>query len=255
VAFPINLPQDFRLSYEVPFGTVEMGKDELDFSLLPPKVRGSFNSRYDGGDWPLPYREAINWIDASSDRYQKFGCLAASNCTVHYFADQTENPVGYPVLQHVLISTRRSHAWDPIYYFTQAGNHSMRTALYPHRGGWRERYRDGIAFNYPLIAFMASGDVASGNPGTAWGEFLRLEPENLIMTALKKSEDDNSLALRFYEAEGRFTHAHVRLAQPILKAWRTNLIEEEPQPIAVNSQGGLDVQIQPWEIVTLRLAV
>ena len=40
VAFPINLTQDFRLSHEVPFGTVEMGKDELDFSLLPPRTLG-----------------------------------------------------------------------------------------------------------------------------------------------------------------------------------------------------------------------
>ena len=37
VAFPINL-DSARTSYEVPFGTVEMGKDELDFSLLPSAV-------------------------------------------------------------------------------------------------------------------------------------------------------------------------------------------------------------------------
>ena len=36
VVFPINL-DDARLSYEVPFGTVEIGKDELDFSLLPAR--------------------------------------------------------------------------------------------------------------------------------------------------------------------------------------------------------------------------
>ena len=75
------------------------------------------------------------------------------------------------------------------------------------------------------------------------------------MTALKKSEDDDSLALRFYEAEGRFTRAHVRLAKPIRQAWMTNLIEEEPRPLAVSAQGALELDIKPWEIVTLRLAV
>jgi alpha-mannosidase len=255
VAFPINLPQDFRLSYEVPFGTVEMGKDEIDFSLLPPRVHCQFSSRVYGGDSPLPFREAINWIDASSDLFQKFGCLAASNCTVHLFADQTDNPVAYPVLQHVLLSTRKSQAWDPVYWFTQEGDHSFRMALYPHSGGWRERYREGIAFNFPLLAFVASGSEGAGKSLPSSGEFLRLEPGNLIMTTLKKSEDDDSLALRFYEAEGQFTHARVRLAQPIRKAWLTNLIEEEPQPVAANSQGVLELDIKPWEIVTLKLAV
>ena len=36
VVFPINL-DDARLSYEVPFGTVEIGKDELDFSPAPSR--------------------------------------------------------------------------------------------------------------------------------------------------------------------------------------------------------------------------
>ena len=255
VAFPINLPQDFRLSYEVPFGTVEMGKDEVDFSLLPPRVGCLFNPAIDGGDRFLPFREAINWIDASSERFQKFGCLAASDCSVHLFADQTDRPVGYPVLQHVLISTRMSLAWDPAYYFTQAGNHHFRTALYPHRGGWRARYRDGIAFNYPLAAFLGTGPVAADKARPDSEDFLRLEPDNLIMTAFKKSEDDGSLALRLYEAEGQFTRARVRLAQPIRKAWLTNLIEEESKTLAVDSQGALEFDIKPWEITTLRLAV
>ena len=230
-------------------------EDELDFSLFPPGVPGSFVPGIDGGDPALPYREAINWIDASSDRFQKFGCLAASDCTVHLFADQTDDPVAYPVLQHVLLSTRKSLAWNPDYWFTQEGNHSFRMALYPHGGGWRERYREGIAFNFPLLAFMASGGVGVGKSLPPTGEFLRLEPSNLIMTALKKSEDDDSLALRFYEAEGEFTCARVRLAQPIRKAWLTNLIEEAPQPVRVNPQGVVELDIKAWEIVTLKLLI
>ena len=254
VAFPINLPKDFRTSYEVPFGTVEMGKDEIDFSLLPGKTDSQFFAEVYGGEKPLPFREAINWIDASSELYQKFGCLAASDCTVHLFEDQTDNLVAYPVLQHVLLSTRRSQAWNPDYWFTQAGNHNYRMALYPHSGGWRNRYRDGIAFNYPLLAFVAPGNVSGSLPAT--GEFLRLEPGNLIMTALKRYEDDDSISLRFYEAEGRANEAaHIKLFRPIKQAWKTNLIEEEPEPVAVNSDGTVKLDVKPWEIVTLKLQV
>ncbi|MBZ5563542.1 MAG: hypothetical protein LAP13_14120 [Acidobacteriia bacterium] len=250
--FPINLPKDYRLSYEVPFGTVEIGKDEIDFSDLPGNTDCQFVAAIYGGDKTLPFREAINWIDASSSRYQKYGCLAASDCTVHLFEDQTDNPVAYPVLQHVLLSTRKSQAWNPDYWFTQAGSHSFRMALYPHSGGWRNRYRDGIAFNYPLLAFVASGIGGASLP--ADGAFLQLGPANLIMTALKKNEDDDSISLRFFEAEGRAQgRAHVKLFRPIKQAWKTNLIEEEPEAIAVNSDGIAELDVKPWEIVTLKL--
>ena len=256
VAFPINLSKDFRLSYEVPFGTVEMGKDEIDFSMLPASKDCQFAPAIYGGDRPLPFREAIDWIDASSDRHQKFGCLAASDCTVHLFEDQTGEPVAYPVLQHVLLSTRKSLAWNPDNWFTQEGDHSFRMALYPHIGGWRERYRDGIAFNYPLHAFVESGADQGEASLPASGEFLRLAPANLIMTALKKSEDDETITLRFFEAEGRANvRAHVQLRKPIRQAWKTNLIEEEAEAITVTTAGAAELDVKPWEIITLKLAV
>ena len=74
------------------------------------------------------------------------------------------------------------------------------------------------------------------------------------MTALKKNEDDDSISLRFFEAEGRAQgRAHVKLFRPIKQAWKTNLIEEEPEAIAVNSDGIAELDVKPWEIVTLKL--
>ena len=254
VAFPCDLPQDCQVSYEVPFCTVEVGKDEVDFSNLPPTIDCQWVPSKYGGDKQLLFREAINWIDASSKQYLGGGCLAASDSTLHLFADQTDKPVSYPVLQHVLLSTRKSMAWNPENWFTQAGNHHFRMALYPHSGGWRNRYRDGIAFNYPFLAMPAAS--AQGGALPADGEFLRLEPANLVMTALKKHEDDDSITLRFFEAEGR-THetAHITLFRPIKQAWTSNLIEEEEQPITVEADGTVRFTVKAWEIVTLKLQV
>jgi len=254
VAFPVNLDRNCRLSYEVPFGTVEVGKDEVDFSNLPPAVDCQFQPEIYGGTKPLAFREAINWIDASSDGYQGFGCLSASDCTVHLFNDQTDNPCAYPVLQHVLISTRKSLAWNPDNWFTQQGNHHFRSALYPHGGGWRKRYHDGVAFNYPLVAF----GVREGEGGTlpATAEFLSVEPANLVMTAMKKHEDDGSVTVRFYEAEGRAKQrAQVKLSRPIKRAWKTDLIEEGGEAVAVSADGVAELDVLPWEIVTLKLEV
>jgi alpha-mannosidase len=160
------------------------------------------------------------------------------------------------MLQHVLLSTRKSLAWNPEYWFTQAGDHRYRSALMPHRGDWRLRYRDAIAFNYPLIAFV--GDQQKAQPAEVLPveqSFLKLEPCNLILTAMKKSEDGNQVVLRFYEAEGNQTDARIHLPRAIRGAWRTSLIEENQGALPLNDDGSLGLKIQPWEIATLKLAV
>ena len=255
LVFPINL-DDARLSYEVPFGTVEIGKDELDFTLLPFDDDTQFVPAIYGGTAPLRFREAINWIDASSRSYQRNGCLAASDCTVHLFRDETTDPVTYPILQHVLLSTRKSLAWNPDYWFTQAGDHRYRASLMPHHGDWRLRYRDAIAFNYPLIAFVGGpGQVSSNADVPAEQSFLRLEPSNLITTALKKSEDGSQVVLRFYEAEGYLSDARIQLPRAIRSASRASLIEENQESLTPNGDGSLSLKVKPWEIATLKLEI
>ncbi len=255
VVFPINLDHA-RTSYEVPFGKVEMGSDELDFTLLPPDSDTAFRPDIYGGAHPLAYREAINWVDASSSRYLGNGCLSASDMTVHLFRDETDHPVSYPLLQHVLLSTRKSLAWNPDYWFTQKGTHRYRTALLAHKGDWRLRYRKAIAFNYRLKAFIGSARPEAGKErASAAAEFFGLEPSNLVLTALKKSEDDDRLVIRFYEAEGFKTQARVHFAKPIRQAWRCSLIEDDQQQMQPLTNGALQFSVKPWEIVTLKVAV
>jgi alpha-mannosidase len=76
-----------------------------------------------------------------------------------------------------------------------------------------------------------------------------------VVTALKVCEDDDSLVLRFYEAEGFESQARIRFSRSIRQAWRTNLIEEEPETLPVSSDGALNFPVKPWEIVTLKVEV
>jgi alpha-mannosidase len=254
VAFPLNLDHA-RLSYEVPFGTVEVGKDELDFARLPSNVDSQFDPKIYGGVRALPFREAINWIDASSVDYGQGGCLAASDSTVHIFQDETDHPAPYPVLQHVLLSVRKSLAWNPEYWYTQPGNHRYRMSLLPHAGEWRKRYRDAIGFNHRLIAFSAEGPATDRTAALPMTEsFLTLDPNNLILSAMKKGEDDG-IVIRFYEAEGNSSFAHIKLPLPIRQAWKTNLIEENETPLDVLDNGSIRFPVKAWEIVTIKVAV
>ena len=254
VAFPINL-DDARISYEAQFGKVEMGKDELDFSLLPRDPDTAFRPDLYGGDQPLKFREAINWIDASARNYEQYGCLVASDVSVHVFHDESDNPVPYPVLQHVLLATRKGITWNPEEWYTQEGDHRYRTCILPHAGDWRLRYRDAIGFNFPLVGFVGtqkSGSSAAAAPPTRC--YVDLAPSNLIVTAVKKSEDDGRTVVRFYEAEGFEAEANLRFAAPITRARRASLIEDDQEELPVAADGGLRLQVKPWEIVTLKIA-
>ncbi|MDQ2775848.1 MAG: glycosyl hydrolase-related protein, partial [Acidobacteriota bacterium] len=234
----------------------ERGKNELDFSLLPPDNDTQFSPQNYGGDHALAFREAINWIDASSPNYLSSGCMAASDTTVHLFRDETDKPVSYPMLQHVLLSTRKSLAWNPEYWLTQAGDHRYRMSLLPHHGDWRLRYREAIGFNYPLTAFIGTPEATSKEaalPGT--GNTLRLDPPNLILTAMKKSEGDDHITIRFYEAEGNASQARIQLSKSIRQAWKTNLIEEDEEALHPIDNGTLEFAVGPWEIVTIKVSV
>jgi len=250
IVFPVKLDRSFKASYEIPFGTVEMGRDEIDYSLLPENFESLFTpEKYGRKD--LPYREAVNWVDVSSGDYQGKGCLFASDMTVHLFRDETANPVDYPVVQHVLLSSRESLAWNPEYSFTQAGSHSYRMALYPHPGGWRVAYKNGQAFNKPLIAFSGKGSGTTTFPTAQ--SFLKIEPSNIIVSAIKQAEDGKGTIVRFYEAEGRHTKAKLTGFKPFTKVFLTDMLEYTIQEIPVNADGSINISVKPWEIVTLRI--
>ena len=129
-------------------------------------------------------------------------------------------------------------------------------SLLPHRGNWRLRYREAIGFNHRLIAFVADTTAhaaAAALPESA--HYLRLDPPNLILTAMKKSENSDFVTIRFYEAEGFDCTARVQLSKSIREAWRTNLIEENEEAIKPVDDGTVKLAIRPWEIVTIKVSV
>jgi len=252
VVFPINL-RDSHITYEVPFGTVRLGEDELNFALLPEDPYRNFQQNPYGAERVLPFREALNWIDASDDHYLGRGCLSASDMTVHLFRDETDHPVSYPLLQHVLLSTRKSQAWNPEHWFTQKGTHAYRVSLLPHENDWRTRHREAIGFNYPLLVFVGAPTGTSAGKKPASASFFELKPANLVLTALKKSEDGEQLVIRFYEAEGFDCQARLRFSKRATQARRAGLIEDDQEPLPIDVDGSLSLPVKPWEIVTLKV--
>ena len=252
IVFPVNMDKSYAASYDVPFGRVEIGRDEVDFSDLPDNYECQFHPK-DYGRKYLPFREAINWVDVSTGEYKGHGCLFASDMNVHLFKDETDNPVEYPVIQHVLLSTRKSFGWNPAYYFSQSGNHHYRMALYPHNGNWRYANKKGQSFNNPMTAIAGRCNKIKSSVLPVSQSFLKVQPSNIVVSAMKKAEDGNGLVIRFYETEGKYAKAKINGFKSFDKVMLTDMLEYDKKSLPVNKDGSVEIQVKPYEIITIRV--
>ena len=82
--------------------------------------------------------------------------------------------------------------------------------------------------------------------------FLSFQPENIVLTAVKKAEDDGSLVLRFYEWAGKETDAKLQLPAGAKKVSETDLMEKPLAELSVQD-GTVTVHTKPYEIKTIRV--
>jgi alpha-mannosidase len=146
----------------------------------------------------------------------------------------------------------RSPEWpDP---HADEGHHEFTYSIYPHAGTWRDAQtvRRGYELNYPLLARDAENHSGS-LPATH--SFLRVDQDNVVVTALKKAEDGNGFVVRFYEWAGKAGDVHLHFAASVQSATDVNLIEKPGTPLSVR-ENEIVVPTKPFEIrtVAVRLA-
>ena len=137
----------------------------------------------------------------------------------------------------------------PTPYAMELGEHTYIYSVYPHSGDWKKAaiHRRGHEFTYHIFGLQV--DTAAFNK-----EFqsFTLEPDNLIISALKKAEKENAVILRFFETKGERCKALLRVPAQIKAAKCVNLLEEEESELAIED-GKLEMKVKPFEIVTLKL--
>ena len=109
---------------------------------------------------------------------------------------------------------------------TDQGEHHIAYAIYPHRSDFKEARttRKAYEFNYPTVPIIEpshEGDLPKVF------SFFSAEPEDIILTVIKKAEDSKDVLLRFYETSGKDTTAVIRLAETFGGASETDLMENE----------------------------
>jgi alpha-mannosidase len=233
-----------RVAYEVPLGVVEVGKSEIAGAGGPAYG----NLVYDEPCSEIRPREVQNFIGAGNDALWVTLTTSVAVCD---FKDPTPSPAAYPILQPILLASRRSCHGEGNWYL-QEGDHNFRFSMTSHGPGWRNGYKRGIQPNRPLIAVnaMPRTDAAAWLPGTM--SFLSSSAPNVLVSAIKKAEDDDSLILRVYDIEGKDTEPNLRLFVPIEAAEKTNIIEKDGTPLELGTSG-LTVKIGHHAVETLKL--
>ncbi len=249
MALPLALEKP-RLLYEVPMGVVEIGKDEIPTTggLAHTKVGHGRTLEYTEQCRDIHPRQVQNFVDASDARG---GLTMSSSVSVFDWIDPTTSTTSTkPLLQPVLLASRKSCNIQGVWY-PQTGDHSYRFSLTPHEGGWRNGWRPGVAANDPLRAVIPKPSQATALPPAL--SFASISADNIIVSAIKKCEDDDTVIVRLYDIEGRDTRATLNFFRPVSTAKKTNIIEDDGEPLRVE-HGRVTIPIGHHEIETLKLA-
>jgi alpha-mannosidase len=131
-----------------------------------------------------------------------------------------------------------------------AGTYVFRYALTSGKGNWAaaKSYRHGMAFSNPLLP-VSSVDELAEKPLPSTHSFCSLGADNVVLTALKKAEHDDSLVVRFVEMEGKTVEPAVELLGRKSGFSSVNLLEEDTAGAESRA-----LKIRPYEIISLRAA-
>jgi alpha-mannosidase len=218
VAFPLSAHTS-KATFEIPFGSIER-----------PTTRNT------------PAEQAKFEVSA-----QRWADLSDSS---HGFSLLNDSKYGYDAKGNVLrLSLLRSPEWpDP---HADEGVHEFIYSLYPHGGNWRDAQtiRRGYELNYKVVPIQTENHQGPLPPEY---RFVQVQPDNVVLTAVKKSEDDQALILRFYEWAGKESDVTLQLPPKAQSASETDLMEKPIGTLAPQNNA-VKVHTKPYEIKTVRV--
>jgi len=217
MALPVNA-ENGKVVYEVPYGKLEVGKDEMD---------GAAGERYQVPAEDIHPRAMQNWINVSSD---KIGVTLSSSVVGVDYIDMTGQASKSTLIQPILLASRRScHGLGNEYL--QTGDHEFCFSLNSHKPGWENGYRFGVEANEKLHVVSDFQTFADANLAEEIS-FFNLDADNIVISVIKKADDSDQVVMRAYELEGSETATKLESAFNFKAIARTNLIEQELEQAA-----------------------
>ncbi|MBD2197768.1 MULTISPECIES: alpha-mannosidase [Calothrix] len=225
-AFPLNIEADFA-TYEIPCGAIRR-------STKP-------QTPAEKAKWEVP---ALRWADLTGETLGLFyGISLLNDCKYGYDAQPNQ----------LRLTLLRSPHWpNPE---ADRGFHEFTYALYPHAESWEsaQTVKRGYELNIPLqviVNLPNHPNSASKTPETR--SFLNLSADNLILMALKQSEDNpQQLILRCYECHGDTAQLSLQNDMGFILGDAVDLLEHSQTKEF--SSGQQIFTISPWKINTFQI--
>lgn len=153
---------------------------------------------------------------------------------------------------HMFIDFSTLAPRDPVVEGQCPGRYRFEYALQPHAGDQSddELAEAAAAFNAPLRAWQTDH-----HPGALPGRysFLDLQPTALQLSAVKWAEDRDSLIVRCYNTTARQVHGTLRVPGTWRAAYTVDLDERRDATLDLDRNGGLALDVAPWQVVTVEL--
>ena len=217
-AFPLAASAPFA-TYEIPYGSIQR-----------PTTR---NNSWEKARFEVP---AQRWADLGDGH--------------HGFSLINESKYGYDGVDNLLrLTLLRSPTWpDPN---ADRGHQHFSYELYPHAGTWQQALteRRGYGYNYTLKATQVESHTGAG---PVEHSYLSVEPENVVLTAVKKAEDSNALVFHVFEWAGKDANVTFTLPPGATSATEVNLMEKPEGSSLTITNNKVTLPIKPFEILALR---
>ena len=215
----------------------------FDLDLKDPVVNydipfGNVARPADGREYPM-----VKWVDLSATDY---GFSLINDCK--HGLSVKDGVLRWTIIRTPCNPDSHSDCYPQVINY----------ALYPHTGDWRAARVDarGIAFLHPVLTAVAAGGGNADLPAEC--SFIRSGSPNVLITCVKRAEDDDDLVVRCYESQGRKGSANLSTYWTVRKARTANFVEDvQPGSADVVAQGGKTVSadMRGYEIRTMKLAL
>lgn len=236
-AFPLNMSSP-KITYEVPMGVVEVGKDEL---------KGAAGNIYSTECKLTHPRSMSDWMNASDNQ---FGATISSSVIAFDYLDPTPNPISKTLIQPILMASRKSCHGEGNDYL-QLGDHHFCFSLFVQDPGWQKGFHVGKQAQNKLYKVLEPVR-AKNTPLAETQSFFDTNDDLTLLSTIKKSDDDNSVIIRMVEMEGKSKDVEIKLFTPVKNLYRTNLIEGEEKDMR-QSGGVIDIPLEKNSIETFKL--
>ncbi len=155
------------------------------------------------------------------------------------------------------------------------GRQRYEYAILPHAGDWQEVYPAAYAYVAPLLVARADThegldlremNITRDDPsrvkevlwprGGANGDslsFLKVEPQQAVLSAVRRAEDEQGLVVRVYNVSRSPVVARLRTGFDLQAAYECNLLEERGTALPVSGARTLELPLRAGQVATCEL--